>query len=60
MIEDYVELVDPEDLEMEADEQEILDATSRHSNALSADPVTPIDMDINNHSLGHHYYYSKS
>ena len=55
-----MELVDPEDLEMEADEQEILDATSRHSNGLSADPVTPIDMDINNQSLGHHYYYSKS
>jgi hypothetical protein len=35
IIEEYVEMPDPEDLEMHEEEQDILDATSRHSRSLS-------------------------
>jgi len=55
IIEDYSEVRDPDDIEMEAEEQEILDATSRHS--ISADPATPLmEGDLGQGP----YIYSKS
>lgn len=42
---------------MEAEEQEILDATSRHSRSISADPATPLmEADLGQGP----YLYSKS
>lgn len=37
IIEEYVQMPDPEDLEMEEEEQDILDATSRRSRSMSND-----------------------
>ena len=61
VIEEDVEMPNPEDLEMAEEEQDILDATSRNTRSISADPTTPIETEINGNSIGGHpYYYSKS
>ena len=61
VIEEDVEMPNPEDLEMAEEEQDILDATSRNTRSISADPTTPIETEMNGNSIGGHpYYYSKS